>query len=681
VTRAQREEVQNAFTRLEQLAGRLAVSEVHGSEVEDLRRVQATLQAHDSSMRDRVSILERSVMSLTEKADALKDVQAKAKKWQEDAHTKSQQQLTERLASELSAGFAPLQGRLVSCEEELAKSLAQLRTEVVSARDLAAQNATRLEALESNVAGACAAHVKATEDNHAVRSEFESLQVAVANYAARHEKQLATLSDAQARVRGDAEVTCLNTMRDLEGRVASCETQATELIALKEACAACAARQTAVTQRLELSEHELGELRCGQGTAAQALVSVVHTQLAPLVDKLGSLEANISCNFGKVAAETEALHTRHAALTRRVELAEGGLQGLVTSKPAPREHLEMLHSRTETLESTLRDLVGKSALQADALAESTSKTAQELEVIKAFQERWAAAEAALMALGTSVGRQAAELEVHGRRAQSAEAAAAGLAAGHTALADRLGQAEKLIRESADKCANELSEATVQISQLEGRVVQCEEHGPALVNLKLAQAAIAGESEAFRTQHGRFGERLESLERQVGDAGSAHVRLGHELEGLRVEAAQHIVAMERLGMLERGLNEGTGRQAEAMAGVLARLDALSDRLLTCEGDVDAVAELRGAQVAFAPMAGRLEHLEQELQELKSGQQERYGLKGQMERLEHELQELKSAQQELAKMRGVLSTVRRAWDQEPLQRSSSASALAGGATAVS
>lgn len=243
-------------------------------------------------------------------------------------------------------------------------------------------------------------------------------------------------------------------------------------------------------------------------------------------------------------------------------------------------------------------------------------------------------------LGDEVAKRTAAAEAlkaaQARHVQDLEAV---MQSRHAAAIERVESLEKAFGSAVEGHRKDLAASGTRLEQLHSRLAACE---------------------ALRGQHTTLSERLDGLEGQLGQSRErnsaeaealreAHARHSRELKDLQVSSAQHAGTVERLSSLERSVSNITSRQS----GALSKLERLGDRLLACEENGSAIAELK---------------------------RDRTGMADRLQRLEKGMDDLKVARTDLFRMRGVLSNVRKAWDHEALprgvDRSGSSPALCGG-----
>mmetsp|Transcript_956 Transcript_956/g.3389 ORF Transcript_956/g.3389 Transcript_956/m.3389 type:complete len:609 (+) Transcript_956:886-2712(+) len=174
----------------------------------------------------------------------------------------------------------------------------------------------------------------------------------------------------------------------------------------------------------------------------------------------------------------------------------------------------------------------------------------------------------LKALKDSHSKHAA---AHSRLAQDLEAMRASQEQ-HYGVAERVGYLEKLLGDSAERHAQEvqaLREAHAKHATAQGR------HGKDLESLK-----------ASELKHSTLEERLEYLERLLGDSAEAHTkelhslkeahgkhattqgRLAQELEALKATHGEHSSLADRVGFLERTLNDSADQHAGELSALRA-----------------------------------------------------------------------------------------------------------------
>jgi len=207
---------------------------------------------------------------------------------------------------------------------------------------------------------------------------------------------------------------------------------------------------------------------------------------------------------------------------------------LSTEKTQLEAHHATLKERVDFLETTLGDNVDKHAKALDALRKDHTKLLGESKV------------------------KHSQFEVQ-----------------HSSVSDRLAYLEKLIGDSADRHKEELDSAHSKIETLHGRVSQCEASGRLVASLRQANASMSSEKEATEAHHSSLEERIDYLERIMGDSADRHAQ---ELQ----EAHRKIDSLHGRLSEERNSREGHHNQindylAREKAAREAQHSTVQDRL--------------------------------------------------------------------------------------------------------
>lgn len=213
-------------------------------------------------------------------------------------------------------------------------------------------------------------------------------------------------------------------------------------------------------------------------------------QHASLAERMAYLEKTVGDSAEKHTKHMEGsmgkldqMFTRLSACERQHSCI-GDLQRAHASLSNDKTQLEAHHAtlkeRVDFLESTLGDNVDKHAKALDALRKEHTKLLGESKV------------------------KHSQIDVQ-----------------HSSVSERLAYVEKCIGDSADKHKEELDAAHAKIETLHGRLSQCEASGKMLASLKQAHASLSSEKEASEAHHSSLGERLDYLERIMGDSADRH----------------------------------------------------------------------------------------------------------------------------------------------------------------
>jgi len=306
-----------------------------------------------------------------------------------------------------------------------------------------------------------------------------------------------------------------------------------------------------------------------------------HASLAERMDYLEKLVGDSAEKHTKAVEGTmgkvDQMFTRLAACERQgnsiVDLQRAH-SSMTIEKTQLEAHHATLKERVDFLESTLGDSVDKHAKAVDALRKEHAKASSDLKV---------------------------------RHSQLDEK--------QSSVNDRLAYLERTIGDSADKHKEAIEAAHAKIDSLHGRLAQCEASGQALASLRQQNASLSSEKVGLEAHHSTMGERLNYLEKIMGDSADRHTRelseahrkievlhgrLSEERSGreghhsqiddylAREKAAResmHASVQERLEHLESHLGQSSREFQSQHGSVHTRMGAVEQRL------GDEIAELR------------------------------------------------------------------------------------------
>ncbi|CAK9088856.1 unnamed protein product [Durusdinium trenchii] len=159
-------------------------------------------------------------------------------------------------------------------------------------------------------------------------------------------------------------------------------------------------------------------------------------------------------------------------------------------------------------------------------------------------------------------------------------------ASHATLADRLGYLEQRMGDSLEKHAQELAAAVAKMDAMHGRVseerVAREAHVASLESLKKAHGSLASEKQALEKHHATLAERIDYLEKALGDSSEKHTR---ELEALKA-AHQKVVAEHK------GKEQSHGQVADRLSQLQREKEDLHARHMSLGERVDYLEKLLG-----------------------------------------------------------------------------------------
>merc|ERR1719401_436658 len=141
--------------------------------------------------------------------------------------------------------------------------------------------------------------------------------------------------------------------------------------------------------------------------------------------------------------------------------------------------------------------------------------------------------------------------------------------------------EKLLGDSADKHTESMAAAHSQLEQLHGRLSACEKHGPVLSELRKAHANLSSEKAALAKHHASTAERLDFLEKTLGDSADKHAaqlealkttigkhaevvaKHAKDMETIKSAHAHHATLGERVDYLEKMMGDSADKHTEEL----------------------------------------------------------------------------------------------------------------------
>jgi chromosome segregation ATPase len=224
---------------------------------------------------------------------------------------------------------------------------------------------------------------------------------------------------------------------------------------------------------------------------------------------------------------------------------------------------------------------------------------------------------------------------------------------HASIEERLNYVERMIGDSADKHANELAAAQTKLEALQNRLqsVDRQAAAPAAVDVQRAHSAVASLKTTLDDRHNSLQERVDYLERQLGDSAEkharelkalkdAHGRHARDLESVKSNT-KHASVEERLDYVEKAIGDSADKHAAELAAAHSKLEQMHGRLLSCESHANTVGELRKAhsglssdknswEMSHASLKERVDHLDMLLGE--AGEKHGKGLEAALAKLD-------------------------------------------------
>lgn len=445
--------------------------------------------------------------------------------------------MSQQLGRNLSAQSAPIQERLDYLEKLMGDSAAR------HARDLAA------------------AHQKIQD--HSVQSkghvqEQLAYQISLASRVEFLEKSL-----------GDSAAKQSQELRDAHQKI-------TDLHGLTEHSER---KHSSLQERMDFIENLLGD----NVQKHSEELKKTQDRLSELRGKLG-----VSMRGGEIQVTVES----------RLKYLE---QALGDSDAKHQEELSHAHAKLEALHGRLGHLEVKGELKAtlDELKHHCEKQGTGLEYLKSSHANLSSDKSALDLHHARLKERVDYLETmmvdsadhHKKVIEDHKANHAKLAnelrareASHATLSDRMGYIEQRMGDSFEKHAQELAAAVAKMDAVHGRVseerVAREAHVASLESLKKAHGSLASEKQALEKHHATLEERLDYLEKALGDSSDKHTR---ELEVLK--AAHQKVAAEH-----KSKEQSHGQVADRLTQLQREKEDLHARHLSLGERVDYLEKL-------------------------------------------------------------------------------------------
>eukprot|EP00416_Gambierdiscus_australes_P013357 CAMPEP_0171121536 /NCGR_PEP_ID=MMETSP0766_2-20121228/102746_1 /TAXON_ID=439317 /ORGANISM="Gambierdiscus australes, Strain CAWD 149" /LENGTH=673 /DNA_ID=CAMNT_0011584321 /DNA_START=9 /DNA_END=2027 /DNA_ORIENTATION=+ len=396
-----------------------------------------------------------------------------------------------------------------------------------------------------------------------------------------------------------------------------------------------------IAERISYIEKAIGDSADKHGQAlreAQLKLDQLHGRIAVFESNHGELKRAHSQLMGDRAE----LDAKHATVSERVAYLEKLLGDSAEKHSKELESLKSMHSRhvndTKSTHSSLQALVQQ---EKDHREQHHASIQARLNLLES-------------ALGESADRQAKELETlkgsHNR-----------MFGGHATVAERLSCVERQLGDSADKQKQELSSAHSRIEQMIGRLTSMEMHGSAIESLKKSHASLAQQKADMDVHHATMKERIDYLERAIGDSADKHNRELEELKaGHRMLASEHKVRDKG----HSDLKDRIEQFVKAHEKLHAHHATIEDRVNLLEGLIGDSADKHALELA-ALKATANKHAS----DLKARESHHATLEERMRYIEKVLgdsadkhdQELRAAHAKLEQLHGRFQEERKARDQ--------------------
>ncbi|CAE7573833.1 unnamed protein product, partial [Symbiodinium sp. CCMP2456] len=537
------QELAEAHSKIASMHSRLSACEATGSAVDGLKKAhanhvsdQTARDAHHATLAERLDYLERMfgdsadmhAKQLKAAQDKIEKIHARVANCEETGSTvadlhKSHQQVNQEHRDKISSLHSSVSERLSYLEGLMGES--------------AELHARELESLKTSHSR-MASEVKARDAHHATVSQrLDYIEKLLGDSADKHAQELraahSKIDQVHQRVTGSQQEESLRALLHSE----------------KEA------RQkhvATVEERLERLETSLGETHSKHALEIES-TKAAHQRLskeqklrdekhASVQERLEYLETKIGDSFDQHERELKAAHAKLEQAQNRILQCEK--QGATISElhrshsTTSQEHKAALAAHTASLGERLEFLE-------KSLGQSVEKHAKEVEALKVSHSKFA----------TDTKLR----DTH-----------------HATVSERLDYVEKMVGDSADKHAKELAAAHDKIKDMHKRVTDCEARGNHVDFMRKTHEKMANEQAAHASNHANLKERVDFLEKKVGDSADHHKK---ELQATR-QAQDQIHA--RLNE-ERQMREQVHEQFQTEKAARERHHALLQDLIGREKD--------------------------------------------------------------------------------------------------
>jgi len=310
--------------------------------------------------------------------------------------------------------------------------------------------------------------------------------------------------------------------------------------------------------------------------AAQARLDQMHGRLSSC-ERHGSAIDDLKKSHATLWSDKSALDSHHSTLKERVDFLEG-----VVGDSADRHMKEL-----ENIKAAHAKLASESKAQQSKLGDQMVQDKEARDVHHAsVQERLLYIENLLGESAEKHDRQAKVLEEHKSLHSKHASDARSREASHATLAERINYVEKCLGDSADKHSQELADALAKVESAHNRITEermaREAHGASMEVLKKSQGNLAAEKLALEKNHLSMAERMEYLEKAIGDSAEKHSR---ELEVVKA-------AHQKLSTDSKAKDTSHASTSERVTQLQREKDDLQARHLSLGERVDYMEKLIG-----------------------------------------------------------------------------------------
>eukprot|EP00435_Cladocopium_sp_Y103_P040911 s2194_g11.t1 len=539
---------------------------------------------------------------------------------------------------------------------ELAAAVAKMDAVHVRVSEERVAREAHVASLESlkKAHGSLASEKQALEKHHATLEErLDYLEKALGDSSDKHTRELEALKAAHQKV-----ATEHKSKEQSHGQVAD---RLTQLQREKEDLHA---RHMLLGERVDYLEKLLGEsaekhtqeiekFKAKHAKDLDASASKMQSHHAGLQERLEYLESKICDSADKHAKELSNMHAKMQELHGKLQDEKnhreekllhitGHFRDQISGEQKTREER---HASIEERVKFLESAIGNNAATVDELKQKYEKQGTALEDLRSSHVNLSTGKSSLDShhatlkermdslesmMGDSADNYNKVLQVHKADHAKLSNELHAHQANHATLADRMGYMEQLMGDSFEKHAKELAAAMAKMDAMHGkvseervaseelaaakameamrgqvseeRVAPREAHMASLESLKKAHGSVASQKQALETHHATLQERIDYLEKALGDSSDKHAR---ELEALKAAHqkvlvehkgkeqslfqmqrekdelhARHMSLGERVDYLEKLLGESAEKhqqELEKFKGKHAKLDAGANKL--------------------------------------------------------------------------------------------------------
>eukprot|EP00931_Biecheleriopsis_adriatica_P025225 TRINITY_DN15541_c0_g1_i2.p1 TRINITY_DN15541_c0_g1~~TRINITY_DN15541_c0_g1_i2.p1 ORF type:complete len:1858 (-),score=462.88 TRINITY_DN15541_c0_g1_i2:61-5634(-) len=562
---------------------------------EKLRASEEKLE-HHASLASRVEYLEQIMGDSIDKHDAMADAHETVK----DMHSKMQEQH--------EANHASLQERMDFVERLLGDNVQRHSEELKSAHDKLAELHGKVDKHADGHGTAIDDLQRAHADRHEIHVGMEErlkyLENVMGDSAEKHAKELEDMKLTQIKLQGNHDIHGreMDAVKQQYSKVASVEER---LVYIEQQIGGHAekhgeeislaqgkvdqlhSRLAQLEERHQSSHSELKKAHANI-CSEKASLEAHHASLKERVDYLESLIGDSSDKHSKALdaaqARLDQMHGRVSTCERHgsaIDDLKKSHANLFRDKSALDAHHATLKERVDFLEGVVGDSADRHSKELEAIKTAHQKLQQESKAQhgkvsdqmtqdkEARDVLHASLQERLNYLESVMGDSADKHERHMKALEEQKALHAKLSsdvrnreANHASLAERVNYVEKLLGDSADKHAQEIAAAMAKLDSAHGRITEermaREAHGASLEVLKKAQSNLAADKQALDRHHANVTQRLDFLEKAVGDSADQHAR---EVESLKAAHqklvadgkttnANHASASDKLAQLQR-----------------------------------------------------------------------------------------------------------------------------------